>query len=53
MKFNFIFFKAAPITLMCLSLMTFQVMAEWTGDISLQNRYFINNPLPVNNEFKQ
>jgi len=23
-------------------------MAEWSGDISLQNRYFINDPLPQN-----
>jgi len=35
---------------MCGSLTSFSCLAEWTGDISLQDRYFINDPLTVNSQ---
>jgi len=33
-----------------LALLPFQTLAEWSGDITLQNRYFVDDPLPTNPE---
>jgi len=33
---------------MVLLLVSAQLQAEWSGDMTLQNRYFLRNPLPQN-----
>jgi len=39
---------STSISLIFFTLTSFQCAAEWSGDISLQNRYFLNDPQPQN-----
>ncbi|MCW9047958.1 MAG: hypothetical protein OQK46_07750 [Gammaproteobacteria bacterium] len=38
----------AILTVTTLALTSFQSMADWSGDITLQDRYFLHDPLPQN-----
>ncbi len=40
--------KPYSLNILLLSLVSLPCMAEWSGDITLQNRYFLNDPLPTN-----
>jgi len=42
--------KFKTINILTFTLISFQCMAEWSGDITFQNRYFINDPLAQNLE---
>ncbi len=50
MCFNFLNRNITVLVLLCMGALPLQAHAEWTGDISLQNRYFTHDPLPVNNQ---
>jgi len=42
--------KFKVINLLAFTLISFQCMAEWSGDITFQNRYFLHDPLIQNPE---
>ncbi len=42
--------KSTALSFFGLILTSLQCTAEWSGDISLQNRYFLNDPLPQNQQ---
>lgn len=42
--------KSTGLSFIGFMLTSFQCFAEWSGDISLQNRYFLNDPLPQNQQ---
>jgi len=41
---------STSISLICFTLISFECAAEWSGDITLQNRYFLNDPQPQNSQ---